>query len=231
MTNCTHILAMMDDYLDQHLDDVESGLIHRHLARCPDCEARFREAQAVYQAVRTWPSEQECEVAARQVLSRAMAAATGPEAAASPLSLWRPLVAAASLAMMFVIGGFLMPWGASDADHKYAITLYINDPQPVQLALEANTDLERVTLTLELPDHVTLAGYPAEKLISWDASLRAGTNRLSLPLQANTEGKGDLRLTVLSENGFRNTRIIRLHGKEKGLSVRRALPANQHRTI
>lgn len=215
MSHCHHITAMLDDYLDQHLDDVEVRLIHRHLSRCASCEAIFRHAQAVHLALRDWPDQQSCEDSARTVLTRALDQLSDSTAQRASGARWRPALLAASLAMMFVVGGYLMPWGAVDhTNQTHAVLLRTSEIQPVQISLETASPVERVTLTLELPSHVSLAGYPSEQVLTWETNLHAGINQLSLPLQALSAGEGNLRLTVSSPGGFHSTQIIRLHSKD-----------------
>ena len=231
MNHCHHIIAMLDDYLDMHLDDVETSLIHRHLARCPDCEAAFRHAQSVHRALREWPPEEECEAAAQRALAGAMAKLATTPVASSRWSQWRPVLLAASLAGMFIFGGYLMPWGNQSADHAPAVILLTSQVQPVQLSLETGSPVERVTLTLELPEHVHLAGYPLQQTLSWETRLDTGINRLTLPLHATAAGEGDLRLTIRSPSGFQNTQVIRLHSKDTGSPLTRAFGQQHSHTI
>jgi hypothetical protein len=232
MNHCHHITAMLDDYLDQHLDDVELRLIHRHLNRCASCEAIFRHAQAVHLALREWLDQLSCEESARTVLARTLGQLSDNAAPSTPRSHWRPALLAASLAMMFVVGGYLMPWGAvPHTDQVHAVMLRTSEIRPVQISLETVNPIERVTLTLELPAHVSLAGYPAEQVLVWETSLNAGINQLSLPLQALSAGEGNLRLTVSSPGGFHSTQIIRLHSKDGGSPQVRASGADKGRMI
>ena len=62
----------------------------------------------------------------------------------------------------------------------------------VRLAFRSGEALENVTLTLELPPNVELASWPGHRELSWQVSLNAGENVLSLPLKLLFPGAGEL---------------------------------------
>jgi hypothetical protein len=66
------------------------------------------------------------------------------------------------------------------------------DVQPVSLMFRSPRSLTGVTITLQLPEGVELAGHPARRELAWQADLQAGANRLDLPVVVRHGGGGVL---------------------------------------
>ena len=64
--------------------------------------------------------------------------------------------------------------------------------EPVRLAFTAGEPLDDVTLTLNLPPHVEIAGLPGQHQVRWQVSLEQGDNVLALPLRIMFPGDGEL---------------------------------------
>lgn len=64
--------------------------------------------------------------------------------------------------------------------------------QTVKLAFRSGQALDNVTLTLELPPNVELSPWPGRQELSWQISLDAGENVVSLPLKVLFPGRGEL---------------------------------------
>ena len=72
------------------------------------------------------------------------------------------------------------------------VTVTLAEPQTVNLMFSSATALESATLTVSLPDGVELAGFPGQREISWETSLKKGRNLLPLKLIALTPVGGEL---------------------------------------
>jgi hypothetical protein len=100
---------------------------------------------------------------------------------------------AAGLAI-WVIGGMLMtaPQIPDASATIPGITVTLAEPQTVNLMFSSATSLESATLTVSLPDGIELAGFPGQREISWETSLKEGRNLLPLKLIALTPVGGEL---------------------------------------
>ncbi|MCC4271254.1 hypothetical protein LL254_11065 [Marinobacter nauticus] len=106
---------------------------------------------------------------------------------------WGGAVAAA-LALGLFIGQSEM-W---QPDEAVAVAEVVETPivapveRTVRLAFTAGEPLDDVTLTLNLPPHVEIAGLPGQHQVRWQVSLEQGDNVLALPLRILFPGDGEL---------------------------------------
>ncbi len=74
--------------------------------------------------------------------------------------------------------------------HNVSIGLY--NVQKIELLFNSPADLRDARISIDLPPHVDLAGFPGERTISWTENIRQGNNVLALPLTAHQLSQGQL---------------------------------------
>ena len=88
---------------------------------------------------------------------------------------------AAGLALWLIGGFFLTTPNLPATDPNIpGITMTLEEPRTVNLVFASATDLESATLTVTLPDGIELAGFPGQREIAWQTSLKQGKNFLPL---------------------------------------------------
>lgn len=99
------------------------------------------------------------------------------------LATLRGYALAASIALAVGLGAGIWlgqpPGGPSDLP---VAVLVQGQTQPVRLRFTSPRALAGVTLHLQLPDGVELAGYAGRSELSWQVDLQAGANALELPM-------------------------------------------------
>ena len=115
---------------------------------------------------------------------------------------------AAGLAV-WLIGGMLMTVPQlPDVDATIpGVFVTLAEPQTINLLFSSATALESATLTVFLPDGIELAGFPGQREISWETSLKKGRNLLPLKLIALTTVGGELLARLEHDN---RNRVFRL---------------------
>lgn len=108
-----------------------------------------------------------------------------------------------ALAASLVAGIGFAVWigqGAAPAESPAAgsqvVVLAPGGTGPVRLAFRSPRDLSGVTISLQLPEGVELAGHPGRQALSWQADFQAGANVLELPLVVRTGASGVLTATL-----------------------------------
>lgn len=198
--NCRTFVERMDQYLNGTLDRAAHDAAGAHLRECADCQRSVAMLEALRAVLRDAPMPAPRPGFFDQALARAQAAqprrrrywpyVTGAAIAAS-LSLWVVLGDRPNL---------------SPASTPASVTITLNQARTVQLAFNAEHELEEATLSIELPDGVDLEGFPGQREVRWRTNLARGANLLSLPLIARSPAGGTLLARV--EYGNRRTQLV-----------------------
>lgn len=117
---------------------------------------------------------------------------------------------AAGLAL-WLIGGFFLTTPVapiSDPDIP-GITMMLEEPRTVNLVFASATALDSATLTVTLPEGLELAGFPGQREIAWQTSLKEGKNLLPLELIAVSSLGGEV-LARLEHNDRGRTFRLRV---------------------
>lgn len=114
---------------------------------------------------------------------------------------------AATAALWFVAGTFFASPEILPDDSIPAVTMTLEQPRTVNFVFASATALESAMLTVSLPNGIELAGFPGQREITWETSLREGRNLLPLTLVAMTPAGGELLATLEHEDRGRTFRL------------------------
>lgn len=127
-------------------------------------------------------------------------------AAARPSRPRLPMVLACAMAASLVSAVGLGLWLEQSAQPMPAaqpavaegkvVALVPGEARSVRLAFRSPRSLEDVTIHLQLPAGVELAGYPGRQSLRWQASFQRGANLLELPLIVH-DGEGGILTATL----------------------------------
>jgi hypothetical protein len=194
--SCREIRQQLPDFVRDALPSGEARAVQAHLDGCQACRHQLELEQ-------TLRAELAERFAAQEPMpgfeSRVL---DGAESSARPGSrvhvAWGGAVAAA-LVLGLWIGQSTTPVpepevaeGNDMAGVAGPVAALIPVERTVKLAFTAGEALDDVTLTLNLPPHVELAGLPGQQQVRWQVSLQQGDNVLTLPLRLLFPGEGEL---------------------------------------
>lgn len=188
---CDDLTKRLDDWFDGTLEAAEHQAVAEHLSACETCQRRF-EAEAQW---RRRLKEAPVAEPAADFEQRMLAAAHGHGDARRR---WTTPVVSGAMAACLAAGLMLGQWlpvgdpGATGEEPVVAEPIVMDEVQTVSLAFNSGEALNNVTLTLELPPHVELDGFPGERSLSWQVDLDKGRNRLALPVRTLFPGEGEL---------------------------------------
>jgi hypothetical protein len=203
---CNRITAQLDDYLDGTLRGDRRADVHAHVEGCAECRAAVAGARRLQRALRAYP----VEGPSAGYFDRALAAARAASApAARPARVWTVGISSALAAglAVAVVGGLLLQDpeldrrasgapGASEAAAAASgvggVRMAMHETRTVNLVFSANTELEGVSLTVDLPPGLELTGYAGLDRIRWTTRLQPGKNVLPLELVALGGAGGEL---------------------------------------
>lgn len=215
--NCTNIKEHLIAYAaGDELDGESAAAVEAHLQHCTDCQRRLdweRRVQGALEAQAVPSPSADFE-------SRVLAAATAADPASAGSGHWKRhsfiggAVAAALVAGVFLGNGMQSPQAPSE-EPTLAETV---EPVPawereetVKLAFNARSELDDVTLTIELPPHVEVARFPGRQQLSWKVDLQPGDNVIALPLRIAYPEAGELT-AHLGEGPNRRTFVAPIPG-------------------
>nr|WP_278803477.1 zf-HC2 domain-containing protein [Marinobacter nauticus] len=187
--SCPSIRSQLPDYVRATLPENEAGVVREHLQRCPRCRRRC-DLETVLMS--RMAAQFDVPPPAPDFESRVFGELSSGSGRRVHMA-WGGAVAAA-LALGLFIGQSEM-W---QPDEAVAVAEVVETPivapveRTVRLAFTAGEPLDDVTLTLNLPPHVEIAGLPGQHQVRWQVSLEQGDNVLALPLRILFPGAGEL---------------------------------------
>jgi hypothetical protein len=87
------------------------------------------------------------------------------------------------------------------------VTIAMEQERTVRLVFSSAEALESATLTVSLPQGIELAGFPGQREITWETSLKEGRNLLPLTLVALTPDGGELLARLEHKDRDRTFRL------------------------
>ena len=172
--------------------DLEWRNARDHVAACVDCRDALRAAAAT-QTIR----DRETVAPPPALFESVMQAATqGAATTASRYGFWHGAgfggaVAATLLVAALALGLLHRPQiGETPATPEFVIAL--DEARDVNVAIDAERDLQGATVSVSLSGGVRLAGFGDNREISWRTDLAQGLNQLTLPVIATDTSGGTL---------------------------------------
>lgn len=187
--NCDSLQDRIPDLAQQAVGGEEWKQCMAHVDGCPDCRAALRGAEALVRI-----RGRDVDGVDQAMFERVMDAVTHerPRPGSRQRFLVGTLVGAAVAASIFGIAMYL-GWsgvmrGTAPAEAEFVVA--VGEPRRMDLAFETDRDLPGATISIVLSGDVEIAGYGAQRELSWAEDLEAGVNRLTLPVLASGAGGG-----------------------------------------
>lgn len=209
--DCQHFNNQIHDWLDGALEPVAAARLATHAGICRACAAGLAEERRLRLALRDLPTPAPRRGFAAEALRVAVLAErasrhnnhrhdwtlafAGAMAASLCIALALGLressapVVARSTQQPAVIAVGLQP-------SLQTVSLTVGQVESLRLRIEAPRDFADVRFSVDLPDHVSLAGQPGIRAMTWQGALRKGDNMLELPLVADVGAAGLMQARV-----------------------------------
>jgi hypothetical protein len=195
--DCKHVVTQLNDFMDGYLEPAATQAIQEHLADCHGCTQMVGCEQKFRRSLRQLPVELPEAGFAERVFANAVSTEKHQNA------WWVAFSAGGGLAMVvMLLLYFILPLRGPDQifEQLAGVTMAVDAPRTIEMVVNVPEDLNGTTITILLPEHVELDGFPDERHITWTADLAKGGNLLSLPVVARRVGSGPLVARVEHEN-------------------------------
>jgi len=193
--SCREIRVSLVAYLNNELPAQRRDEVADHLSVCAACSRALEAERLLGEKLQV---RQRIPDPSRGFESRVLSAATTEPARQGR---WSHRVLGGAIAAAMALGVSLgvilnkesLPESQQLASQQAAEPAVFEPvEQTVKLAFRSGKALDDVTLTLELPPNVELSPWPGRQELSWQISLDAGENVVSLPLRVLFPGRGEL---------------------------------------
>lgn len=201
--NCQQCQSRIELMLDGTLSETEHTAVEHHLQRCHACRAWLQQERAMRDELaalevpamrQDFPAEALAQVRRLHAPERRQGFIAGfGSAVAAGLALWFAVL-------------FISPSQEND-EALYSVSVSVGQVQHVNLVLNSPQQMEQASITLSLPEHAELDGYPGQRELTWTASLQKGKNRLSLPLRLASAEPGEIVARIRHAEGEKAFRL------------------------
>jgi len=196
--HCTEILNNLDDYLDSDLPQDVLQRMESHLQQCEQCRAELQHARNIQAAL-----QQQTDISMRPGFAQqAFKHAARVNRQAKKSHHWFAAGFGSALAAGVVLAVLLGPMRTLLIPQASvnAISMSVQEEKNLRVVFQSPEDIQGVELELVLTDGLELAGRPGKRNLRWKTDLKAGKNRLVIPVRALRSGSEAL-LARMRNNG------------------------------
>jgi hypothetical protein len=176
-----------------------AGELREHLAGCESCRD-YAEDIRLKRLLKTLAVPPLSEGFARRALDYAWAVKAGREAPQRSSYGWWLATAATLLLAVGIV--FKAPWQSPESTGMQVVQVAPQSVRQVELLMVSGKALPDALITIQLDEHVALAGYPGISRVRWQAPISAGNNQLSLPVKL-LGGHGGVVVVEVESGGAR----------------------------
>ena len=201
--NCTDINNHIDDWLDGQLSEHDRLAFDQHVMGCADCASKLENARSLLTGLRNISVPQPSANFEKRVFAEVRR--QHKESHGFKFAAGFATAATASLAIWFA-SSVMLP--NAIIEQPRMISVAMNESQTVRLMFESQNDIEQVQLSVGLPNNMELDGYPGQKELAWQTSLKKGENILALPIMAVGQGQGELVAELSYGDKVKTFRVV-----------------------
>ena len=193
---CEDIVELAQSGESGVMDETGRQIVVEHVAQCADCQNAIRAVDAT-----RWLRNQTVEAASDDLFVKTMGIVLEQSTTVHNRgkSFWLGTsvggaVAAAVFAVVIALGLLRSPESGNVTTAEFLVSM--TEARELNIAIDTGTALQGATVSVTFYGGIELAGYAAQRHLSWTADLEAGVNKLSLPIIAldNSGGQVIVRL-------------------------------------
>lgn len=214
--HCTDVQQNIDDYLDGVLDREGMAQMDSHLTDCEGCRDELKQSRILLSQLKDLPVIAMRRGFSQQAFKRARLVHDVKAKHKHWFAAGFGGAIAAGLMLVMVMGPMrtmFMP-----LEEVGVISMSVQEERSLRVVFNAPEAMEDVELELVLTEGLELASRPGKRKLRWQTSLKAGKNRLTIPVRALKSGS-ELLLARLHKNGKEKEFRIQLDIRDNSVSV------------
>lgn len=202
MMNCTQTQHNLIAYVRGQLESVQASALIGHVSHCQQCRAKLEEErllQDMFQQYRVPAAKADFE---SRVLHNALKQHRNNKS-----QFHKGLITALAACLVIWVSVMFINPVTPDNNNLPSVSLKVNEVKQVRFTFNAPKNFNKVTISLQLPKHIELEGYPGEKELRWETALSEGANILTLPVIATDAQSGNIIATISNGKDLKKFRI------------------------
>ena len=219
--SCKQIKPLIIDHVDGTLDELQNQAVLSHIKNCRQCKNRINEEYSLQRTLKSLS-----EIKAPENFHHTVFAGIS-EKHSHKTSYFAGFSSAIAASLMLWLVFFPTQEMKSinkpihNITQQPGIEITLNDIENIRLSFDAPDNFKKVTLSVELPEQVEIEGFPDKRHISWETSLAAGTNILTLPVIARSVGESVIKakISTKQKNKVFEIRMLAIPGKQASLAI------------
>lgn len=212
----------------QNPSAARSARVAAHLVDCADCRTLAADLQ-FRGLLKVLPMTDPGAGYADRALAQAWATHSSHSKKTVVARTGLGLAAAAMLVVAVGVGLRVSPPTGSPAELTSAasapasiVAAAPREVREIDLLMVSAAALPAATISLQLDEHVVLAGYPGRNSLSWPAALVAGNNQLTLPVQLSGAQSGTI-IVAVEAGGARKQMMVTVQATNQQALARLAI--------
>lgn len=186
--NCKIIMTQLDDYLDGHLKPGQMVQFESHLGSCESCQHALQKEQQFRQLLKEYPVPGPSAGFEDRAFDR-LPTKQQPRHNSAFVAGFGGAMAAG---IMLFVAATLFFKPAPQSPDLPNIQLTLNQSKKVNMVFNVPEAVAEATFSMQVPEHINIAGRQGLHKIEWKTALKKGKNLLSLPVVASHAKDGEL---------------------------------------
>lgn len=197
--NCRVTRGLINDFFDGTLGkDTEEKVLH-HLVDCVACHNVFENEKQLRKMLQNLPAPLPSSDFTNQVVQKAISEAQSKGRFKTVISMCGGIAAAIALWVLVSLSGTMLP-NAEKQNTLADMTLELQKKTTIRMVFNTPHDMLHSKVTLHVPQHLDIVGFPGEREISWNTDLLKGKNLLEVPVVAKKTGQANLVTLIAYQN-------------------------------
>lgn len=193
--NCETVANNMVGIVSGSLPEAQLADCREHIAGCSDCRSALVGAEALALLKNRETGDIPTGLLEKVFSRFDPASAKGHDGGRFWLgAVLGGAIAASLFAVALTLGWLVRPPSEEPGVAEFLVTL--SEPRMMDVAIETDRPLQGATISVFLSGGIELDGYGDRRELTWTSDLKAGINRLSLPVLALDPAGGQMVVRV-----------------------------------
>jgi len=186
---------------------VQVQVVEQHVSGCEECQQHLRASRKLAVNLLTMDIPEPSAGFENRVMNNLDTVSNTKPGHWFVAGFGSAVAASILFVMVFFQSSFFTQQSVPNVLDADAIVMTVKELKLVSLVFNSPEAINAATISIELPEHVALKGYPNRKVLSWKTNLKSGANRLSLPLIAAQKMQGAVIAKLKQGDQVRDFRI------------------------